>query len=79
MRDGWVAGHPYPLSTEIEERRAEFDRMIFAVESAARTDHIAKVQAAIEAYGYTDYADGHEFRAIDCSAILEACNPDEVG
>ena len=50
VRHSWVEKHPYPLSTEPEERRAEFDRMILAVQAAARADQLAKVHAAIEAY-----------------------------
>lgn len=28
IRSGWVKGHPFPLTTETEEREAEFDRAI---------------------------------------------------
>ncbi len=35
VKTAWVRSHPFPLSTSVEDREAEFDRMIAAVERAA--------------------------------------------
>lgn len=28
VRHGWIKGHPFPLSTDIDDRGAEFDRWL---------------------------------------------------
>lgn len=48
VRAGWAKGHPFPLTTEVEERYAEFDRMIAAVEAAVRADQIERDAAIAE-------------------------------
>lgn len=44
VRAAWVRNHPFPSITSIEERRAEFDRMIKAERRAALEEYAQAVE-----------------------------------
>lgn len=46
VRHAWAKAHPFPLTTDLKERYAEFERMIRAVRAEAWSEGVA--WAAVE-------------------------------
>lgn len=68
VKTAWVRSHPFPLSTSVEDREAEFDRMIAAVERAAAAKALQEVTEIIDdclPHGqYERFDDGQLLRRV---------------
>lgn len=42
IRHAWAKGHPFPLTTDVEERYAEFDRALAAHDAEVRAGAVAE-------------------------------------
>lgn len=43
IRHAWVKGHPFPLTTDVEERIAEFDRWLAAHDAEVRASVVPEI------------------------------------
>ena len=67
IRSGWAQGHPFPQTTEVEERYAEFDRWLDRERAAARREGQAEAlrQAAYE-FAEGAWQDQWSADAVEC-------------